>query len=57
MCQFLQVDLALAKESGERNEKMEAKTSKGMLLHIDRNGEEIMMGVIYGMRYVLYFIE
>lgn len=54
MCQFLQVDLALAKESGERNEKMEAKTSKGMLLHIDRNGEEIMMGVIED---VLYFIE
>jgi len=35
VCQFLQTDLALANESGERNEKMLAKISKGRLLHID----------------------
>lgn len=35
MFQFLHTDLALANESGVRNEKMLAKRSKGRLLHID----------------------
>lgn len=35
VCQFLQADLAMASESGERKEKILAKRSKGRLLHID----------------------
>lgn len=33
-CQCLQADLALAKESGDRKEKMLARRSKGRLLHM-----------------------
>lgn len=35
VCQFLQTDLAMANESGERKEKTLAKRSKGRLFQID----------------------
>jgi hypothetical protein len=35
VCQFLHVDLALAKESGVKKEKMDDRTSKGRLLHME----------------------
>ncbi|KAL4024156.1 hypothetical protein IC575_017932 [Cucumis melo] len=40
-CQCLQADLALAKESGDRKEKMLARRSKGRLLHMVDEKREV----------------